>query len=112
MQGAHLAAIGSYEENEAIFNFLINSTLESVWIGLHDKGVFAGQQWVDKSPVNFVRWDSRQPDSNLGQQACTLMASNGFWRDNDCYMKRYYACEAQAGESRIIVFLKIHPSRL
>ena len=96
-QKAFLATIKSLDENEAVFNFLINSTLESAWLGLHDRGIFAGQQWVDKSPVSFVRWDSGQPDSNLGQQACVLMASNGFWRDNDCNAKRSYICKASIG---------------
>ena len=96
-QKASLATINSIEENEAVFNFLVNSTLDSAWIGLQDMGVFKGQQWVDGSPVKFVRWDAGQPDSNMGQQACTVMASNGFWRDNSCNAKHHYICKASVG---------------
>jgi len=101
-QKASLATINSIDENEAVFNFLVNSTRESAWIGLHDRGIFAGHQWTDDSPVNFVRWDSGQPDSNLGQQACVLMASNGFWRDNDCFAMRPYICKASVGIATIV----------
>ena len=100
-QKASLATIHSIDENEAVFNFLVYSTRKSAWIGLHDMGIFAGQQWADDSPVNFVRWDSGQPDSNLGQQACVLMANNGFWRDNDCYALRPYICKASVGVWRM-----------
>ena len=107
-QKASLATINSIDENDAVFNFLINSTRESAWIGLHDRGIFAGQQWADNSPVNFVRWDSGQPDSNLGQQACTLMANNGFWRDNDCNAIRPYICKASVGGWRMdVIFVSL-----
>ena len=103
-----MAAIHSLDENDAVFDFLVKASLEFAWLGLHDKGVFVGQQWSDGSPVNFVRWDSGQPDSNLGQQACTIMASNGFWRDHDCESKKRYICKATIGKRSMSVKI---PSR-
>ena len=104
-QKSTLATVHSLDENEALFNFLVNASLDSAWIGMNDKGIFRGQQWVDGSAVNFVRWDSKQPDSNLGQQACTVMASNGYWRDNDCAMVRNYICKASIGKCICLSFL-------
>eukprot|EP00794_Sanderia_malayensis_P003261 gene3261-3742_t len=100
-QKAELTSIHSLDENEAIFNATITALFDSAWIGLQDKGIFTGQRWSDRTPVEFVRWDSGQPDSHMGQQSCTLMSSNGFWRDANCLLSRKYICKAAQGKATV-----------
>ncbi len=77
-----MISIHSAEENEFIRNYVEEQPLHSqtVWIGLK-KEVYGLQElvWVDKSPLNFVNWNSGEP--NFEPFIRMWIDSNGKWDD-------------------------------
>jgi len=79
-----LTSIHSAEENEFIRSYVKKqpSYPEILWIGLKrnisDSKEFV---WVDKSLVDYVKWDIDQPDNNGGFQSLIYMRidKNGAW---------------------------------
>eukprot|EP00978_Attheya_sp_CCMP212_P041609 scaffold240595_cov63-Attheya_sp.AAC.9 len=81
LQG-HVVSIHSAEENWLV----VHITGTPAWIGLVDYAVEGDFVWIDGSDLNFTIWRSGEPDNNLGNQDCTLIAYSvqNEWDDGTC----------------------------
>ncbi|KAK6024186.1 lectin C-type domain protein [Ostertagia ostertagi] len=46
--------------------------------------------WTDGSPVDYTRWDHKQPDNWYGREHCTQVFRTGrprSWNDAECSLK-------------------------
>lgn len=80
--GAHLASIGSREEQDWVFGAFGNrgGVERSLWIGLFRTTPGGPFVWSDGSPVGFQNWLPGQPDNALGGESFVHMISraNGY----------------------------------
>ncbi|KAJ8021057.1 Alpha-N-acetylgalactosamine-specific lectin [Holothuria leucospilota] len=115
-QTAHLASIGSAEEN----TFLLeewrkvrgdsgNASIQRLHIGYTDQAEEGNWQWVDGSSSIYQNWDTYEPndDPPSHKQNCGLMwknedGDNGKWNDGSCYDKRCpFFCKFRLFEDNI-----------
>nr|XP_054756795.1 C-type lectin lectoxin-Thr1-like [Lytechinus pictus] len=103
--GAELVSIHGADESNEIYG-LWQSLLDegkaddgdfSYWIGLHDLQYEGYYQWSDGTEVNYVLWQSGEPNNN-GNEDCVAPRNHGsnaerqFWNDYDCSEKKPYFC--------------------
>jgi len=84
----HLVTINGMAENDFLVNILLSYGWNGYWIGLHDaedEGVF---RWVTGEPLDYLNWDSLQPDNHMDNQDFaqflirhTQSPINGKWDD-------------------------------
>ena len=55
-KNGHLASIFSFEENEAVFSYLINASLDFAWIGLTNQPIIKGKRFLLNCSHVFVYW--------------------------------------------------------
>ena len=48
-KNSHLASIFSFEENEAVFSFLVNASSDFAWIGLTNQPIIKGKRFFVKT---------------------------------------------------------------
>ncbi len=82
-----MISIHSAEENEIIRNYVEEqpSSSTKVWIGLK-RNIHGSHRllvWVDKSPIDYVNWDSGEPNNLGGLEPYVEMwiYGNGVWND-------------------------------
>ncbi len=72
------------------------------WIGLHDDVNIWHWSFENECPT-YARWDKNQPDNYGGDQDCVMLHSNGYWRNEDCYLKCVTIC--QSGKTHILLHI-------
>ncbi|KAL3043980.1 hypothetical protein OYC64_003880 [Pagothenia borchgrevinki] len=84
-EGANLVSIHSQAEHEFVKSLIKNFHPAEgwTWIGLNDIPKEGRWMWSDGSAVNFVFWNSRQPD-NKGNEDCVHTNFNHKWNDRSC----------------------------
>ncbi|KAM3929234.1 macrophage mannose receptor 1-like [Leptodactylus fuscus] len=91
---SHLVTINS--ESERSFLWIYISTkraIKSYYIGLR-LGLDKEFKWMDGSPVDFVAWESHQPDFANNDEFCTEMRPPfGLWNDINCGVPYGFICE-------------------
>ena len=95
LHGGHLAMPKSLEESRAMKNSL-QMTSSSFWIGLTDYEEENLYKWADGSILlnDQRQWNSGKPDDSRNEDcAYTYTHSNGGWDDNQCRVRRFFACE-------------------
>uniref|UniRef100_A0A8C6S6G1 C-type lectin domain-containing protein n=1 Tax=Neogobius melanostomus TaxID=47308 RepID=A0A8C6S6G1_9GOBI len=110
-----LASVHSRAEVEFIRN--LNYTKEHhIWIGLtRDQNCntfyqanetkmiiyflcnIVGWGWTDKTSVGFLNWAQGEPNAafhpgEVAEENCVEMYHDGHWNDNNCLLKRGFAC--------------------
>ena len=63
------------------------------WIGLNDLGLESSFKWSDGSPVQYLKFPSRQPDDFYKQEDCVEMLKYSAWNDNHCNRQNPYICK-------------------
>uniref|UniRef100_A0A3B4XE69 Mannose receptor, C type 1b n=1 Tax=Seriola lalandi dorsalis TaxID=1841481 RepID=A0A3B4XE69_SERLL len=89
---ADLVTINSEAESVFLWKQISNSYWP-YWIGLNVDldGTFT---WMDGSPVEFQRWDEKQPDFQNNDENCAIITSSmGFWHDNNCGYEHRSICK-------------------
>jgi hypothetical protein len=85
---ATMISIHSVEENEFVRSYVANQSFYSprVWIGLK-RNISQGFRWVDKSPFNYSKWGTNQPDNSGDGEPYVEMLINeqGIWNDESDY---------------------------
>ncbi|PIO65709.1 lectin C-type domain protein [Teladorsagia circumcincta] len=85
--GAELASIHSWKENEFIYNLVknerkqIRNPYNTVWIGGRRNAYIRGFMWSDESPFSFTYWAKGEPNNYGGQENCVSFYN----RRIDCY---------------------------
>ena len=101
-RGGYLAIIGSKEEDDFLFEYMLDSGRSEVYFGLTDKESEGNWKWVDNSKLTYRNWgvnddgevepNDDAADENYAELDASLV--NGFW--NDCGFGRdttAYICE-------------------
>ncbi|XP_056375179.1 macrophage mannose receptor 1-like isoform X2 [Hyla sarda] len=91
---SHLVTINSESERKFLWKYTLSKREEqSYYIGLR-LGLDKEFKWMDGSPIDFVAWDSTQPDFYNYDEFCTEMkSSNGLWCDINCGYPKAFICE-------------------
>ncbi|XP_069815127.1 macrophage mannose receptor 1-like isoform X2 [Dendropsophus ebraccatus] len=91
---SHLVTINSEPEWKFLWKYIANKINEpSYYIGLH-LGLDKEFKWMDGSPVDFVAWNSEEPNFVSYDEYCTeMLTSRGLWNDINCGMPRGFICE-------------------
>ncbi|ESO85123.1 hypothetical protein LOTGIDRAFT_131080, partial [Lottia gigantea] len=64
------------------------------WTGLNDRDTEGDYKWADGTKLNtqFIQWD-KEPNSNVEEADCGLIARDGTFDDVSCSQKQGYICE-------------------
>lgn len=62
--GGHLVTIGDSGEQKFVESLLDTGEKNAYWLGLSAEGT--DWNWVDGTPLSYVRWDNNQPDNYYG----------------------------------------------
>ncbi|RVE65935.1 hypothetical protein OJAV_G00121150 [Oryzias javanicus] len=90
-----LVSIHSRAELEFIRN--LNYTQNHhIWIGLTRDQNF-GWGWTDSTPLGYVNWAPGEPNAafhpgEVAEENCVEMYPDGRWNDNNCLLKKGFAC--------------------
>ena len=90
-QGAHLATVTSQQEND----FLAALSTSTAWLGGTDEQVEGTWRWITGEAWSFTRWNTRQPDNNLGNENYVEFGGSqygAFWNDLPS-VTRAFICE-------------------
>ena len=91
-EGAELASIHTFQENEFIRNI---SGSTDVFIGLSDSNIEGTFVWSDGCPLAYTNWEAGEPDNDYGLGDCVLFqGGNGKWNDTPCDMWYEYVCKS------------------
>ncbi|XP_055958871.1 uncharacterized protein LOC126830395 [Patella vulgata] len=87
-QDGQLLSIHDNVTNDFIYNTVKENTGWAIWVGLH-KSQDSGYKWLDKSPVDFFKWDKSEPklkDTGGEPLQCVQMLSykQGKWNAISC----------------------------
>ncbi|XP_065253524.1 dromaiocalcin-1-like [Emys orbicularis] len=97
--GAHLAAIHSEEEHDAVAGFIARSQRhddDDVWIGLHIPVQRQSWSWVDGSTVDYSAWEKQKSYYSLkGEHCAVLEEDTGFmtWDNDSCNDRNPFVCK-------------------
>jgi hypothetical protein len=91
--GAHLATIGSAEEDAAV-KTLAPGKQTDAWIGLR-RSAACEWEWVTLEPVTYTAWPVNYPDGACGVYDCCQIWSKeeAQWDDTYCVDKQPFICE-------------------
>ena len=93
--------LASFETREGLSDFATGQQLTSralaFWIGLNYLDEDKGYQWTDGTIVDFLNWDTNQPDNFNNIEQCTEMRTNQAWNDINCYVERGWICKIKKG---------------
>ncbi|XP_068712212.1 C-type lectin mannose-binding isoform-like [Montipora foliosa] len=90
-EGAQLASIHSFQENEFIRNISGNN---DIYIGLSDSNIEGTFVWSDGCPLAYTNWEAGEPDNDYGLGDCVFfLGANGTWNDTPCSMWYGYVCK-------------------
>ncbi|XP_072045004.1 uncharacterized protein [Amphiura filiformis] len=82
---SNLTSIHSH--GEQFYHMAIyRTTLQDLWIGLHDKPNENNFEWVDGTPLDFESWSPNQPDNFNSADDCVHLwaGGSGDWNDGPC----------------------------
>ncbi|XP_041658949.1 macrophage mannose receptor 1-like [Cheilinus undulatus] len=87
-----LITINSEEENVFLWK-QIPKLDYSFWIGL-TVDLDQTYEWMDGSPLAFLRWDDGQPHFQNNDENCAVMTSFlGLWHNNPCGSRHEFICK-------------------
>jgi hypothetical protein len=90
-QGAYLATVTSQQEND----FLAALSTSTAWLGGTDEQVEGTWRWVTGEPWSFTRWNTGEPNNNLGNEDYVEFGGSqygAFWNDLPS-VNRAFICE-------------------
>lgn len=82
----HLAVISSHEENQAIYNFMIEKGYQSAYFGLSDADSEGVWLWVTNENNTFTYWNEGEPNQeSSGEDYAEFYwkYTDGQWNDGD-----------------------------
>ncbi|KAM8914064.1 collectin-11 isoform 1-T1 [Spinachia spinachia] len=93
-RGGHLAMPKDEGANAVIADYITQSGLSRIYIGiddLHREGVFT---YVDLSAMTtFSKWRKGEPNNAYDNEDCAEMVASGEWTDVACHPTMYFVCE-------------------
>jgi hypothetical protein len=101
-RGGELAVVGSEEENEVLYRFMVERGFDMAFLGYSDFEKEGDWTWVDGSPGGFTDWGvndkgQRQPNADNAHEDWCLMTTamhSGHWNDSEFTEERQaYFCE-------------------
>ncbi|XP_058636711.1 C-type lectin LmsL-like [Onychostoma macrolepis] len=96
-----LATIENQAENTKLKQLLLNSNVESAFMGLYRDS----WKWSDQSSSVFTAWGTQEPNNGGGGEYCALLdLLYNLWNDVSCSMKLKFLC----GTAKKIQILKIN----
>lgn len=86
--GAHLATIGSQEENDFVAGCDVAGTHTGLWIGLKEAAGEGSWQWEDGTVFAYTHWEAGQPDGGANETVVSIKPSHmpngpGLWHDQN-----------------------------
>ena len=84
--GGHLATISSQEENDFIYQFIIDAGYTSAYFGLTDRYEEGTWIWVTGEPVTYTNWHTDEPNSEHPNENYGMFYNSfrdGTWNDGD-----------------------------
>jgi len=84
--GGYLSIINNSEENNMLFNYMIDSGYESAYFGYSDSESEGNWKWVNNDTNSYTNWASNEPNSeNLNEDYAMFYYKykDGKWNDGD-----------------------------
>lgn len=99
--GGTLATIRNAAEQEWVFSKFgsADGKNRSLWLGLHKNHSGAPFAWMTGEPVNYLNWDSGQPDNAGGMENFVQILPGGKWNDNTDTANPIFAVVEVPGKS-------------
>ncbi|CAH1775812.1 unnamed protein product [Owenia fusiformis] len=97
--GGHLLSIHSEQEERFIIGQLeIDYFGRDIWIGLNELDLQHGYRWSDKSPTDYINWNTNEPNDHDGAERCVVfLTRTGKWNDDLCSVINGYICKKRRG---------------
>ena len=98
--GGHLATLTSQEENDYVYQRMINSGYYSAYFGLTDEDTEGTWTWVTGEPLTYQNWHAGEPNTENSNEDYAMFYykySDGTWNDGDFGAKvvgdKVFICE-------------------
>nr|XP_020671031.1 collectin-10 [Pogona vitticeps] len=80
--------------NAVISDYIAQSGLFRVFIGLNDMETEGQFMYADRTPLQtYSNWKEGEPQDESGEEDCVEMLSTGKWNDTECHLTMYFVCE-------------------
>ena len=98
--GGHLATIGSIEENNFLYSYIVNQGVQTAFFGYSDAQEEGNWVWVTGEKSEYTNWRSGEPSNDYNCENYAMfyyMFTDGTWNDGNLVTtlntKRNYICE-------------------
>ncbi len=83
--GGHLAVISSQKENDSLYNYLIDSDIDTAYFGFSDSENEGTWKWVTEENNSYTNWHPGEPNSESGEDYAELYWKfpDGTWNDGN-----------------------------
>jgi hypothetical protein len=84
--GGHLATISSQEENEYVYQLMLDAGYKSAYFGMTDKDVEGTWVWVNGESGSYTNWHSGEPNHENANEDYAMFYykfTDGTWNDGD-----------------------------
>lgn len=95
-QGGYLAAIGSAEENEFLYELVQDSGFRSALFGFYRDGPAGRWEWLSGEDIIYLNWHEGEPNNSTGVEFYGMFYpgfENGQWNDGDKNDIEAFICE-------------------
>ncbi|XP_010878722.1 collectin-10 isoform X2 [Esox lucius] len=94
LRGGSLAMPKTADTNTLIRDYVAQSALTRVFIGVQRGEKEGGAVYADHTPVrNYTGWGLGEPPGASTNTSCVEMAGTGVWNQVECDVPLYYVCE-------------------
>ncbi|CAB4033964.1 Hypothetical predicted protein, partial [Paramuricea clavata] len=101
--GANLVSIHTFREEDFLMYLYRNRNVTLVWTGLNDQQFVRRYTWSDKTPLDYINWNTNSSKQFKVNENCVKMhTKTGLWETTRCDTSLRYMCKRKLECSSVI----------
>ncbi|XP_059158109.1 macrophage mannose receptor 1-like [Physella acuta] len=109
-KGANLASFHSDSVFKNLISKFSSPSSGNFWIGLNNLDLSTGYEWTDGSVVNFIKWGTGQPRSDIVGYVCgELLTTASALGLQSCQQLKGWICSIEKGKATVVIPPVVYP---